>query len=508
MNFRRWVVFTFFIHVLVVAVDKGGGLILYLLTAEQADQHGKSGIIASLPFVLMAIANLGLATSLVYYLRRGVYTAQQAFSTTLTVASVWGGLIALLALVTTLYVLPAINPSWTFSPWLVVPWCAVVPLLLIASYGNSVQLAVERVADYGVVHLIASLAFLPAFFAVFWYLGSDVANGDVPMAVAWGRLLSTAIVVVLVLLLVRRVVKLRFGIHRPFLADGVRFGWKANLTSTLTYLNHRIDLILLGALFVPTAHMIPTVIATPNDVQDMLSRWTESVSPLPQPFRQEFFQQSALLAKVALAQVAYYGMAVTWAELVWHFPEAMRDLFFSKVAGSSSEEARRLTPVLCRLGLAVSVAGGVAVVYLLDPIMGTITWMARGSGEVWYSDWSHSVNTALVLLTPGTVAFTVSKVLQADLAARGYLPTCVHAQVIVLVTMLGLDFVLMPEYGAAGAALASTIAYTVSTLYTLWAYTRSTGASAVSCLFVQRSDFRYIVQIVNAVLVKLRWRRG
>ena len=42
MNFRRWVVFTFLIHALVVIVDKGGGLILYLLTAERASEHGKS----------------------------------------------------------------------------------------------------------------------------------------------------------------------------------------------------------------------------------------------------------------------------------------------------------------------------------------------------------------------------------------------------------------------------------------------------------------------------------
>ena len=186
MNFRRWVVFTFLVHALVVVVDKGGGLVLYLLTANQPDQHGKSGIVASLPFVLMAVANLGLATSLVYFIRRGRYTAQQAFSTTLTVATVWGGALSLLSLVVTLYVLPMIDPRWVVSPWLVVPWCAVVPMLLIASYGNSVQLAQGSVRDYGIVHLATSIAFLPAFFAVFFLLGGDVGPGDVPLAVAWG----------------------------------------------------------------------------------------------------------------------------------------------------------------------------------------------------------------------------------------------------------------------------------------------------------------------------------
>ena len=174
MNFRRWVVFTFLVHMLVVVVDKGGGLVLYLLTVKQPDQHGKSGIVASLPFIMMAVANLGLATSLVYFLRKKLYTAQQAFETTMTVALVWGGIVAALAFVLTSFVLPAINPHWNFSPWLVLPWCLAVPLLLVASYGNSIQLALERVRDYGVVHLVTSVAFLPAFFAVFFWLGGDV----------------------------------------------------------------------------------------------------------------------------------------------------------------------------------------------------------------------------------------------------------------------------------------------------------------------------------------------
>ena len=464
MNFRRWVVFTFLIQLLVVAVDKGGGLVLYLLTANQADQHGKSGIIASLPYIVMAIANLGLATSLVYFLRRKRYTAQEVFETTLTVGLVWGTFVGVLALVVTVWVLPWLNPNWGFNPWICVPWCAAVPFLLVASYGNSVQLATERVRDYGAVHLFTSVAFLPAFFGVFYLIGHNVADGDVPMAVAWGRLLSSSLVAVLVLVLVRKVVKLRFGLNREFLREGIHYGWKANITSTLTYLNHRIDLVVLGALFV-----------APN-------------------------------AEAAYSQVAFYGMAVTWAELVWHFPEAMRDLFFSKVAGSSHEQARALTPVLSRLGLAVSVIAGIAVLFLIDPIMSTITWLAGKQGDPWHQTWSEPVRCALVLLTPGTIAFTVSKILQADLAARNKLDVCVRAQTLVLVTMLVLDWVWIPEYGAAGAALASTVAYVASTIYTLWAYSRSTDVPTWSCIFVQWSDFIYFQQIVSAVRRKLRPR--
>jgi len=472
MNFRRWVVFTFLIHVLVVVVDKGGGLILYLLTANKPAENGEASIIASLPFILGAIANLGLASAMVYFVRRGRYTAQQCFETTMTVALGWGGLVAAMSLLLMLVVLPAINPAWRFDPWLVVPCCIVVPLLLVSSYANSTQLATDHVKGYGAVHAATSLTFLPAFLLAFFWMGGDVAGGDVPYAVSWGRLASTFFVALLAVWLVRGIVRVRLGVHREFLHEGIRYGWKANLTSTLNYLNHRIDLLVLAAVY--CAHLQSTGIAE---------------------------DEAGDLAK---EQVAFYSIAVTWAELVWHFPEAMRDLFFSKVAGSSHEQARLLTPVLCRLGLWLSVAGAIVIVLLVNPVMGTITALAHGTDAKWFTEWSETVTGALWILVPGTAAYTVSKVLQADLAARDRLQTCVNAQVMVLVTMLGLDFVLIPQYGAVGAAAASTVAYVVSTFYTLWAYGAQTGNSLVTCVFVHASDFRYVKEIAAAVTAKLR----
>ena len=487
MNFRRWVVFSFLIHVLVVMVDKGGGLVLYLLTAHHPAQHGKSGITASLPFILGAVANLGLATALVYFVRRGRYSAQVCFETTMGMALGWGTLIATLAGVFVLYGLPLLNPEWVSDPMAVIPVCAAVPLLLVASYANSTQLATERVQDYGVVHLVTALAFLPAFFAVFFWYGATLTDDHVPLSVAWGRLFSTALVALLTLWMVRRVVTLRVRVHREFLGEALRYGWKANLTSTLAYLNHRLDLIVLW--FVVLWHQA-----------DVVGLWLGVTWN---------HTDRALATKVAenLAgvQVAYYSMAVTWAELVWHFPEAMRDLFFSKVAGSSHEQARLLTPVLSRLGLLLSLLGALAIVFAIDPIMLLITAIARPGDDVW-SSWSPHVNDALWLLVPGTVAFTVSKVLQADLAARDRLQTCVNAQAFGLVSMLGFDVLWIPEHGAIGAAMASTASYVLSTVYTVIAYSRQTQIAWWRCLVVHGSDFRYVGEIFAAVVQKLRRR--
>lgn len=472
MNFGRWVVFTFLIHVLVVVVDKGGGLVLYALTAHQPAKHGQAGIAASLPFILGAIANLGLATALVYFVRRRRFEPQVCFETSMAVALGWGGAVAIVAALVTLFVLPGVKPEWATDPLLVLPICASVPLLLVASYANSTQLATDRIRDYGIVHLVTSLAFLPAFFACFFAFGGKVAEDHVQLGVAWGRLGSTLLVVVVTLWLVRKVVVLRARVHREFLGQALRFGWRANLTSTINYLNHRLDLLVLWAIVEGVG----------------LDRGLDE----------------AAAEEIAGAQVAFYSMAVTWAELVWHFPEAMRDLFFSKVASSSDADARVFTPVLARLGLAVSAVGAGAVVLLSDPVMSFITTaiMRKDLATTW-AEWSPTVHACLLALAPGMVAYTVSKVLQADLAARDRLQTCVNAQLLVLGVMLGLDVLWIPSHGAIGAAWASTIAYVVGTAFTVVAYSRQTGTPAWRCLIVHGSDFRYIREILAAVVGKL-----
>jgi O-antigen/teichoic acid export membrane protein len=486
VNFRRWIVFTFLIHVLVVVVDKGGGLVLYLLTASHKEEHGSSGIAAAVPFILMAIANLGLATSLVFLVRRGKHSPQVAFETSLAVALTWGSIVGGGAAVLMLVVLPAFRPEWSLDPWLVVPVCASVPLLLVASYANSTQLATERIRDYGVVHLVTSLAFLPAFFGVFFAAGASVEGGDVPFAVAWGRLGSTLLVVALTLWLVRGCVRLRARVDRQYLGDALRFGWKANITSTLGYLNQRSGMVVLAAVALEAA----------------LSGGAEEDAA----------------KEHAKVQVAYLSMALTWAELVWHFPEAMRDLFFSKVAGSTHGEARALTPTLSRLGLLLAIVGAVATLLLIDPVMGTLTHVAKGDAAIWYgglgvdgaklhSGWSDGVGAALLALSFGTVPYTVSKVLQADLAARGHLQTCVNAQVLTFVVMMVLYVLWIPGHGATGAAAATSVAYVAGTVLTLVAYTRQTGASVWSCLFVRASDLRYIREIFAAIVAKLRSKR-
>ncbi len=471
MNFRRWVVFSFAMHVLVVLLDKGAGIVLSLLLAENPDYKGVADLLTTLPFILMAVANLGLATSLVYFVRRGKHSVQAVAETTGFVAIVWGTFVALAGIGLVLWLVPLLKPEWTVRPSIVWPVCACVPFLLLSSYYNSIQLATERVRDYNLVHVLSSAAFLPSFLLFFWLGGGGPAAAD---GVAYGRLSVSILIACVVVWMLRSTVRLRPRLHREFLRDGLAFGWKANITSVLTYLNHRLDLILLPVLFVP-------LLLAGDDA-----------------------------AKAIKAEIAFYSLAVTLAELVWHFPEALRDLFFSKVAGETHERAKVVTPVLARMCFAVAILGTLLVAVGMGPLFAVLdlvyeAW--RGKPAVFTTNWLPSVWPAYLWLAPGTACFTLAKILQNDLAARGHLPACIGAGTIAFCTMIGLDVLWIPAQGAIGAAKASSVAYFASAAFTLWAYSRRGGARALECVWPRRGDGVYVREIGAAVWRKLR-RKG
>jgi hypothetical protein len=196
MNFRRWVFFTLGIQALVVLLDKCAGLVLLVLLRDRPDLKGAADLLATLPFIMMAVANLGLATALVYHMRRKNFPAREVAQTTSMVALVWGGIVALLAILVSQFVLPLIQPHWKFSLAYVIPICLCVPFLLTASYFNSIQLALERIKQYNLVHLTASIAFLPLFFLFYWLCGSSVTEG-----IAFGRLATAALITIVTLIM-------------------------------------------------------------------------------------------------------------------------------------------------------------------------------------------------------------------------------------------------------------------------------------------------------------------
>ena len=453
MRFKTSFLITFAFHLMILVLDKGTGLIISKMFSakDQVATRGDLVLLTNLPFILMAISNLGLATSLVYFAQRKEVTVRVAGETTSFVATAWGSFVSLAA-VGVIAVWATTDSTADFPPLaLLVPLLLTPIFLLLISYRNSIQLVLHKIYAYNVTQLIPSVVFLPLFLLLYFV----ITDRDPHESAVWAICIPAIFVALGLSWILRKHVPLRPRFHRGFLRKALAYGWRANVSSTLGYLNHRVDLYLL-----PLVYMVSV-----ND---------------------------------ARAEVAFYSMAVTLAELIWHFPEALRDLMFAKVASLDEDAARAFTPVVCRNSLWICAAGAAVVWVVHDPLLGL--WFADDWGAVW----GPKVTPALAWLLPGTLLFTVAKVLRADLMARGFVNQCIFLAGLVLVVMIAGDIALVPQLGATGASLASTIAYGACAIGTVWFYASRTGVPVLKLLIPHREDWQHY----RTLLARLRILRN
>lgn len=454
MRFKTSFLITLGFHLTILALDKAAGFILLWLLKENPSDAGGVQLLINLPPVLMAVSNLGLAASIVYFTQRKEVSLATAAGTTSTVAIVWGFAVALFAFLA-LWLWSWLHPVAAMPDWaLLVPVLVLAPFSILTVYRNCIQLVDNRIVGYNFVHLVPSVAFLPCFFGIYYLL----SNRDPYYAAVYARFVPGVCLALGLIWHLRKVVPIRPGFDKGFFKKALGFGWRANIHSTLTILNHRIDLYLLGALYVASALL-------PQD------------------------EQLAVINQ----QVAYYAYAVTLAELIWHFPEALRDLMFAKVASLDESEADKFTPVVVRNSLLICCLGALGVWFAHAPILSL--WL----GEAWERHWAAGLTPALAWLLPGTVLYTVAKVLQSDLMARKRIGICNWLTFVALFVLCALDLVLIPTMGAMGAAIASTTAYFAGAIGTILAYLHATDTRLSQLLFVRREDWQHYRPILARI---------
>lgn len=164
---------------------------------------------------------------------------------------------------------------------------------------------------------------------------------------------------------------------------------------------------------------------------------------------------------VGAAAVGLYSVAVALAEMLWYLPNAVGFVLFPRAAASSAAAMNRLTPRVLAVTLTLTALAAVALAvigrYLIVLVFSVSFAAAYGP---------------LLALLPGVVLLGGAKVLANDIAGRGFPQyNSLAAGVGLVVTVVG-DLLLIPRYGAVGAGLASSAAYTMVFLMALFLYHR------------------------------------
>jgi O-antigen/teichoic acid export membrane protein len=182
----------------------------------------------------------------------------------------------------------------------------------------------------------------------------------------------------------------------------IRLGWRVSLANALQALNYRLDVVIMN--------LVSTVSA-----------------------------------------VGLYSVAVSLGSLLWYVPSAAGTVLLSQVGTMGRQRGAVHTASVSRVVLVLTLgAAGIAA------LVGAPAIHLLFGAEF---DSSYGV---LLLLLPGVVAMSLPKVLNSYLVVMGHPGVSVRASAVAVVATVALDLLLIPRWGPAGAAVASTAAYVLA----------------------------------------------
>jgi O-antigen/teichoic acid export membrane protein len=178
-------------------------------------------------------------------------------------------------------------------------------------------------------------------------------------------------------------------------------------------------------------------------------------------------------------QVGLYTTATVVAERLWILPHSIRTVLLQRVAeiGGDSPLAGSITARATRLTGALLGVGCLILALIARPFMTVLFGAPYAPGAA-----------ALALLMPGVIALGFGKLLSAHLTAAGHPAATSWASIAALGATVVLDLVLVPRLGIAGAAIASSVAYGLSTAIVAVVFLRTTGLTLRDITVADRAD--------------------
>jgi|SRR5665213_2867497 len=245
------------------------------------------------------------------------------------------------------------------------------------------------------------------------------------------------------LVLVGREVPLRLGLDSKILRSFFNFGIRGYIANLMQFMNYRLDALIVNGL-------------------------------------------------LGLVSLGFYSIATAMAEALWYGANALALVLFPHVSSLERKEADRITPVVCRNAIFMTLVGAL----LMFVVSRQLILVVFGSGMT-------PALHPLWLLLPGIVTLTAAKVISSYLSGIGKptYSTYVGAGTVILTVIL--DLLLIPRFGINGAAVASSIVYTLTAATYIWILRRESGAGLLETMVVRPSDFMRYRRVFDSTMRRL-----
>ncbi|HEX7408166.1 MAG TPA: oligosaccharide flippase family protein [Candidatus Binatia bacterium] len=194
------------------------------------------------------------------------------------------------------------------------------------------------------------------------------------------------------------------------------------------------------------------------------------------------------------AQTAFYSLALHFTEMILEIPQAVGWVIYPRLASLSKDEVHRLTAQACRRTVLLTGLGGLVVI-AFGPLM----------VPLWYGKAFAAASKPLAFATLGMVMMSVFTILTRDFTSRNNQGVNIRAGTAALVTNVILNVFMIPTLGISGAALATSISYSLAAIMVMVAYRRESGIALTEVLIPRLEDARFVYDVtVQAAMRRMR----
>lgn len=374
--------------------------------------NGQYAVALLLPSLLKTFLNLGIAPANVYFVGRGSISARKAAGVSF---GVWLALsfvgVSITALLIPVYG-EQVLPG--VPPAMLYLALVIFPLSLLEGYLLSLLQGLQDFRRYNLALLLQPSVMFILVSGLLLIRGGSVTSVLIAAVIAHATNLAAT------WFLLRQTFD-QGGYQQSeiprYAGKAVEYGYKAHLSNILSYVNYRADTYLVNLLMNPAA-------------------------------------------------TGVYVIAVAMSEKLWVLSQAVSTVILPRLSELHSQEEvrRQLTPFLVRWVLVATSLSAVLLFVISAPFI-----------RLFFGDAYLDARNPLLILLPGIVLGSLSRVLANDIAARGRPELNMYTATVVVVVNVACNLLLIPPMRMLGAALATTIAYSVNFGFRLWIYSWVSG---------------------------------
>jgi enterobacterial common antigen flippase len=355
--------------------------------------RGELAAITVWPMTLSFLVSLGTNQAIVFYTGKKRYSVSEVWTASGVIALVQSVLVLCMGAALIPFLLHK-YPSEDRSLSLV--FLLAMPAMIIGGYPGNILQGKGDLVRFNKLRMISPAIYASGLFALLLMRLSSLP------AVLWMQVGGYAVAVAFAVWVVYRLERPKFVWVRAAATDLLKYGSKTHLASVTSFLNQRVDQLVLSLL-------------------------------------------------IPAQELGLYAVAVTLAMSVTFLPAAAGIVTFSHGSNQSEETLRNTIRRSFRLSL-LWLLVGCSALFVLTPVLINLALGPRFANSVF----------ACRLLLPGIVALGLNQVLYGGANAIGQplLPSYAEAAGLAA-TIIGLT-IFAPRFGFIGAAIVSSIAYTIS----------------------------------------------